>query len=70
MKDAVTEFDRVMAGLQALMQDEDGDIAIPALTCFLAACGSFSGKDRAQFKDFVGSAIDRAFDDYNRRKQQ
>ena len=70
MKDAMTEFNRVMGGLQQLMQDEDGDIAIPVLTCFLAACGSFSGKDPAQFKGYVCSAIDRAFDDYKRRKQQ
>ena len=70
MKDAMTEFNRVMGGLQQLMQDEDGDIAIPVLTCFLAACGSFSGKDQTEFKSFVCSAIDRAFDDYKKRKQQ
>lgn len=70
MKNAMTEFNRVMDGLQQLMQDEDGDIAIPVLTSYLAACGSFSGKDPAHFKDFVCSAIDRAFIEYKKRKQQ
>lgn len=70
MKEAMSEFNRLMAALQTLTQDEDEDIAIPVLASFLAACGAFSMRDRALFKSFVCDAIDRAYDDLQTRKTQ
>lgn len=70
MKHAMTEFDRLMGGLQDLMGAEDEDVAIPVLTAFLAACGPMTMKSPDLFKRFVCEQIDAAYDDFKRRKQQ
>lgn len=70
MKDALEEFDRVLGGLEELLKDEDQDIFIPVLTCYLAAWGPMSGKDRAEFRQFVCSTIDRSYTEYKTRKRQ
>lgn len=68
MKDAIKEFDRLALGLDELMCEEDGDLVVPVLTMYLAALGSVSGRDLADFKGYVCSAIDRAFNEMKIRK--
>lgn len=60
----------VFKKIDKALEGEDMDSAIPALTSYLAAAGSFSGVSKRVFAAYVLDAIDKAFRELEERRSE